>query len=94
MVGAGLTCSALSLIRPCTVRTVGGATLVVEPGLGGDPLTVNDQAVIRVQTVGDCHLLILERPLHQSVNEARYRAEEYITKQSREARDTMQVNEA
>jgi len=43
-VGAGLAAAPLSLVKPSTIRTVGGGTLVIEPGEGRDPLTVNDQA--------------------------------------------------
>ena len=63
IVGAGLTATALSLTRPSSVRTVGGGTLVVEPGDATDPLTVNDQAAVRVMGAGHCWLIILERPL-------------------------------
>ena len=62
VVGAGLTATALSLTTPSSVRTVGGGTLVLEPGDGSDPLTVNDQAAVKVVGAGDCWLIILERP--------------------------------
>jgi hypothetical protein len=62
LVGAGLTATHLSLTVPSTVRTVGGGTLVVEPGEGGDPLTVNDQAAVTVVTAGRCSLILVARP--------------------------------
>ena len=62
LVGAGLTSGPLSLSTPSSVRTVGGGTLVVEPGEGGDPLTVNDQMAVEVVKEGACCLVLLAKP--------------------------------